>query len=105
MRSLAQDSSKRVIRHFPLNAMFSSLNIPSLNAFTHSDPCEPLSNAGEFGAVVEELSELATVYVFSHSSSEFARPRTCRVTQGTRRRGLPGRPFLPLASFGRAKEG
>src|SRR5258705_11856103 len=31
--------------------------------------------------------------VFIHSSSEFHRPRTRRVTQGTRRRGEPGAAF------------
>ena len=67
-------------------------------------PFEPPSNAGEFGAVVEDLSELATPYVFILTASEFRRPRTCRVTQGTRRRGSSGAAF-PLVTFAWPRKG
>ncbi len=58
------------------------------------------------GLVGEELSELATVYVFSHSSSEFSEA----AFHGEQHRESPieddslGRSFLGLLSFGRAKE-
>jgi hypothetical protein len=78
--------------------------------FTTLRAAEPLVShravADTSGIFGEDLFELATFNVFSHSSSEFRSRRTCRAAQGHHASGgSPGRPFLPLASFGRAKEG
>ena len=67
-----------------------TLRLTLLNAAADA-PTRSTLRESESGALVEDLFELATLTVFSHSSSEFHRPRTRRVTQGTRRRGLPGR--------------
>src|ERR1019366_10760425 len=69
-------------------------------------PSRSTLRESESGALGEDLSELAILIVFSHSSSEFHSRFSRRAAQGHHDSGDSlGRPFLPLASFGRAKDG
>src|ERR1019366_4389723 len=69
-------------------------------------PSRSTLRESESGALGENLFELATLNVFSHSSSEFHSRFSRRAAQGIPERGrLAVRPFLPLPSFGCAKEG
>ena len=67
---------------------------------------EPLSNTGEFGALVEELSELAIVHVFSHSASEFSEAAFHGEQHRESREGTSrwGRLLFGYSSLGGARE-